>query len=115
MYDSDSAVQRLLGEVWLSRGLLGPPKALIAVLTEYKKNLRVIGGSLNEDEKCGPTWCRVPVRATCRFHSAEGVIYDGPGGKTGSIVGYGVVCVEIPIGDPAFVKTVTRRLLEFFD
>jgi hypothetical protein len=26
------------------------------------------------------------------------------GGKTGNIVGYGVVCVGIPIGDPAFVK-----------
>ena len=24
--------------------LLGPPKALVAVLTEYKKNLKAIGG-----------------------------------------------------------------------
>ncbi len=59
------------------------------------------------------------MRATCRFRtcrlgfpSAEGAlrgaIYDGPGGKTGNIVGYGIVCVGIPIGDPAFVK----RLLE---
>ena len=34
----------------------------------------------------------------------RGAIYDGPGGKTGNIVGYGIVCVGIPIGDPAFVK-----------
>ena len=34
----------------------------------------------------------------------RGAIYDDPGGKTGNIVGYGVVCVGIPIGDPAFVK-----------
>ena len=32
------------------------------------------------------------------------VIYDGTGEKTGNIVGYGIVCVGIPIGDPAFVK-----------
>ena len=38
----------------------------------------------------------------------RGAIHDGPGGKTGNIVGYGVVCVGIPIGDPAFVT----RLLE---
>ena len=30
--------------------LLGPTKALVAVLTEYKKNLKAIGGSLNEDK-----------------------------------------------------------------
>ena len=32
--------------------LLGPPKALAAVLTEleYKKNLEAIGGKLNEDK-----------------------------------------------------------------
>ena len=29
-----------------------------------------------------------------------------PGGKTGNIVGYGIICVGIPIGDPAFVKRV---------
>ncbi len=34
----------------------------------------------------------------------RGAINDGPGGKTGNIVGYGIVCVGIPIGDPAFVK-----------
>jgi len=34
----------------------------------------------------------------------RGAIYDGPGGKTGTIVGYGIVCVGIPIGDPAYVK-----------
>ena len=41
----------------------------------------------------------------------RGVIYDGPGGKTGNNVGYGIVCVGIPIGDPAFVK----RALELKD
>ena len=30
--------------------LLGPPKVLADVLTEYKKNLKAIGGKLNEDK-----------------------------------------------------------------
>ena len=82
--------------------LLGPPAALAAVLPEYKKNLKAVGGSLNEAKSA------VLLGATCElppdFPVPRGVIYDGPGGKTGNIVGYGIVCVGIPIGDPAFVK-----------
>ena len=82
--------------------LLGPPAALAAVLPEYKKNLKAVGGSLNEAKSA------VLLGATCKlpadFPVPRGVIYDGPGGKTGNIVGYGIVCVGIPIGDPAFVK-----------
>jgi hypothetical protein len=82
--------------------LLGPPAALAAILPEYKKNLKAVGGSLNEAKSA------VLLGATCKlppdFPVPRGVIYDGPGGKTGNIVGYGIVCVGIPIGDPAFVK-----------
>ncbi len=35
---------------------------------------------------------------------SRGAIYDGPGGKTGNIVGGVRNCVGIPIGDPDFVK-----------
>ena len=46
----------------------------------------------------------------------RGVIYDGFGGKTGNIVGYGIVCVGIPIGDPAFVKRALElKEEELFD
>ena len=40
------------------------------------------------------------------FPVPRGAIYDGPGGKSGKLVGYGIICVGIPLGDPAFVKRV---------
>ena len=82
--------------------LLGPPKVLAAVLTEYKKNLKAIGGKLNEDKSAALLGARCELPAD--FPVPRGAIYDGPGGKTGNIVGYGIVCVGIPIGDPAYVK-----------
>ena len=65
--------------------LLGPPKALVAVLTEYKKNLKAIGGSLNEDKSAALLGARCELLAD--FPVPRGAIYDGPGGKTGNIVG----------------------------
>ena len=47
----------------------------------------------------GPT-CELPAN----FPVPRGAIYDGPGGKTGKLVGYGIVCVRVPIGDDAFVE-----------
>jgi hypothetical protein len=82
------------------------PGPSLLSLQEYKKNLRAIGGKLNEDKSKAllGAICELPTD----FPVPRGVIYDGPGGKAGNIVGYGIVCVGIPIGDPAFVK----RLLE---
>jgi hypothetical protein len=31
------------------------------------------------------------------------VRYDGPMGKSGNLVGYGIVCVGVPIGDAPFI------------
>ncbi len=47
---------------------------------------------------------RLAPCALSRPHFATPISRDGPGGKTGNIVGYGIVCVGIPIGDSAFVK-----------
>jgi hypothetical protein len=38
----------------------------------------------------------------------RGAIYDGTMGKSGSLVGCGIVCVGVPIGDAPFI----RRYLE---
>ena len=84
--------------------LCGHPEALAAVFPQYKANLKEIGGTLNEAKGAallGAT-CELPAD----FPVPRGVIYDGPGGKTGNIVGYGIICVGVPIGDPAFVKRV---------
>ena len=63
--------------------LLGPTKALVAVLTEYKKNLKAIGGSLNEDKSAALLGARCelpedfPVPTRRGVH--RGTIYDsGP-------------------------------------
>ena len=85
---------------------LGDPMDVAAVYPEYKVNLGKIGGSLNEVKNAallGAT-CELPPN----FPVKRGAIYDGPDGTTGNLVGYGIVCVGIPIGDPAFV----RRFLE---
>jgi hypothetical protein len=65
--------------------LLGPPKALVTVLTEYKKNLEAIGGKLNEDKSAALLGARCELPAD--FPVPRGALYDGPGGKTGNIVG----------------------------
>ncbi len=86
--------------------LLGHPKALVTVLTEYKKNLKAIGGKLNEDKSAALLGAKCELPAD--FPVPRGVIYDGPGGKTGNIVGYGIVCVGIPIGDPTSLLRSSR-------
>ena len=55
-------------------------------------------------QKCGPGLLGARCELPEDFPVPRGAIYDGPGGKTGNIVGYGIVCVGIPIGDPAYVK-----------
>ena len=94
--------------------LCGHPEALAAVFPQYKANLKAIGGTLNEAKSAallGAT-CELPAD----FPVPRGVIYDGPGGKTGNIVGYGIICVGVPIGDPAFVKRVMElKEEEIFD
>jgi len=57
--------------------LLGPPKVLAAVLTEYKKNLKAIGGKLNEDKSAALLGARCELPADFpvpinRISSAEG-------------------------------------------
>ena len=75
---------------------LGPTEALVAVFPQYKANLKEIGGSLNEAKSA------VLLGATCELpanfpvpRGAIYAIYDGPGGKTGKLVGYGIVCVAL--------------------
>ncbi len=43
--------------------------------------------------------CELPAE----FPITRGAIYDGPMGKSGNLVGYGIVCVGVPIGDAAFI------------
>jgi len=86
--------------------LLGPTEALVTVFQQYKANLKAIGGSLNDAKSAallGAT-CELPED----FPVPRGAIYDGPGGKTGNLVGYGIVCVGVPIGDTAFVERVMQ-------
>ena len=82
--------------------MLGPPEAIAVVYPDYKANLKKIGGSINEAKNAAL------LGATCELPSdflvKRGAIYDGPGGTTGNLVGYGIVCVGIPIGDPAYVR-----------
>ena len=86
--------------------MLAHPDDIIAVFPEYKANLKKVGGSINEAKSAAL------LGATCELPSdfpvERGAIYDGPGGTTGNLVGYGIVCVGIPIGDPGFI----RRFLE---
>jgi hypothetical protein len=86
--------------------MLAHPDDIVAVFPEYKANLKEMGGSINEAKNAAL------LGATCKlpddFPVGRGAIYDGPGGTTGNHVGYGIVCVGIPIGEPAFV----RRFLE---
>jgi hypothetical protein len=47
--------------------------------------------------------CELPAD----FPVKRGAIFDGAGGAqraTGNLVGYEIVCVGIPIGDPVFIK-----------
>ncbi len=85
---------------------VGPPSAVAAVYPEYKEDLKGIGSRLNEPKNAvllGPE-CDLPDELPIR----RGAIYDGPMGKSGSLVGYGIVCVGVPIGDAPFI----RRFLE---
>ena len=43
--------------------------------------------------------CELPVD----FPIRRGAIYDGLMGKSGNLVGYGIVCVGVPIGDASFI------------
>ena len=50
--------------------LLGPPKALVTVLTEDKKHLKAFGGKLNEDKSAALLGARCELPAD--FPGAEG-------------------------------------------
>ncbi len=71
------------------------------VYPEYKADLKTIGSMLNEPKNAallGPE-CELPED----FPIRRGAIYDGPMGKSGALVGYGIVCVGVPItGDAPF-------------
>jgi len=72
-----------------------------AVYPEYKEDLKRIGSRLNEPKNAvllGPE-CELPTG----FPIRRGAIYDGPMGKSGNLVGYGIVCVGVPIGDAPFI------------
>jgi hypothetical protein len=72
-----------------------------AVYPEYKEDLKGIGSRLNEPKNAvllGPE-CELPEE----FPIRRGAIYDGPMGKSGNLVGYGIVCVGVPIGDAPFI------------
>jgi hypothetical protein len=80
---------------------VGPPKAVAEVYPEYKEDLKEIGSRLNEPKNAallGPE-CELPAD----FPIRRGAIYDGPMGKSGSLIGYGIVCVGVPIGDTPFI------------
>ena len=86
--------------------LVGPPSAVAEVYPDYKEDLKGIGSRLNEPKNAvllGPE-CELPAE----FPIRRGAIYDGPMGKSGNLVGYGIVCVGVPIGDASFI----RRYLE---
>jgi hypothetical protein len=62
---------------------------------------RRIGGSLNK--ALHGAECELPAD----FQVKRGAIFDGAGGAqraTGNLVGYEIVRVGIPIGDPVFIK-----------
>jgi hypothetical protein len=85
---------------------VGPPSAVAEAYPEYKEDLKGIGSRLNEPKNAvllGPA-CDLPDE----FPIRRGAIYDGPMGKSGSLVGHGIVCVGVPIGDAPFI----RRYLE---
>jgi hypothetical protein len=85
---------------------VGPPSAVAETYPEYKEDLKGIGSRLNEPKNAvllGPA-CDLPDE----FPIRRGAIYDGPMGKSGSLVGHGIVCVGVPIGDAPFI----RRYLE---
>ena len=72
---------------------VGPPKAVAEVYPEYKEDLKEIGSRLNEPKNAallGPE-CELPAD----FPIRRGAIYDGPMGKNGNLIGYGIVCVEV--------------------
>ena len=76
------------------------------IYPEYKEDLKEIGSMLNEPKNAvllGPE-CELPDD----FPIRRGAIYDGPMGKAGNLIGYGIVCVGVPIGDAPFI----RRYLE---
>jgi hypothetical protein len=59
------------------------------------------------------TWTNEPKNAAllgpeCElpddFPIRRGAIYDGPMGRAGNLVGYGIVCVGVPIGDAPFIS-----------
>jgi hypothetical protein len=86
--------------------LCGPPKAVAMVYPEYKEDLKEIGSTLNEPKNAAllGTECELPADFSIR----RGAIYDGPTGKTMNLVGHGIVCVGVPLGDAPFI----RRYLE---
>ena len=79
---------------------------MAAVYPEYKEDLKETGSMLNEHKNAallGPE-CELPAD----FPIRRGAIYDGPMGKTGNFVRYGIVCVGVPIGEnPSSADTLS--------